>query len=1174
MKRIIIFAGLGVVAVLGVLMAAPNFIDWTKHREQILSRLHEETGYEYALGGDLRMAILPYPHAILEKLSIRVHDKPLASFDKASVSVALWPLLQGRVVVSSVILVKPEVTLEKAADGTESWMTPELQAKLNQKPDSAQNCVTGQVCPSALEGIVLNDITVREGAFSYLDRSTNKSYKIDKLSVSVRGDTLFGPYTLNGELAYAGQPIRFSGKTGRIERNADSLPVQMDVDVPDSGSTLSFSGVAAFRNSAGVQGETEFKTADLKSLLALAGSDVPALEGKKAGARGILTASANEIAYKNLKMSFAGSEADGSLVIKSAKEGRPLDVSVTLHADKPVDLNSVLPARKPADGDKAKVFLPESLTLPAELVAALDFSAPAVQYSGITLSNVKMTGSHAGSKMRGKLAADLPGAGSFSSTFDLSYNAASRSPSTGAVTLSDPTLSYTLTAKSGGLLKTVQAFLAAKSAEGLGVLLQGPTSLDIAGSVKPTRLGADRADVSLGGSSFSLGGSAYDLGKSGGRDHVTLAMTADKLDADEWIRRLSPPQKLPAGVTSEKMDIRQMAEKTSLPVNLDLVLALKNVRFKESDYDNVKVMATLLERKMDIKTFEARDKNGNYILASGSVGDRQKLKDVNVSMQGKTSDLRKFLDGFDVDTARLPVAAAGGAEMLSEFKGNSDKLSFTANLKAMNGSLDTSGVLTGVLAQPTVSALTLRLKHPNYVDVIRLFSPEFKSGVAIRKSMDIFANVKQEGNIYTLSNLQGTLGPASLSGEVKFDKGSSVPGISGKLQMGDVPLDDLIGHDAGAEGGGAKGVTRQGQDVRWSRNAINTEWMRKFSLDLNATARSISYGPWLINDATLVVTLENGVLNLSRLDGRMYGGQAMLKGKATSAAAARQPLTVEGNADLKDISLESFVQSFSGARLVTARGSISMNTSIAATGLSPAALVFDLNGAGKANGSDIVFQGFDLARLSRTMVQPPSGNIKDNLAGFVGSAMQGGSTAFDKLTSSFTITEGVINLDELTLTGKAATVTSPGKINLPLWSIDMESTIKLTEPADAPPLKVTFRGPLDRPGQTFAGGALNNYIDNIVGSKVQGILQKKLKGNDALQNLLGIPAPAPAAGNPAPAGQAVTPAPSAAPAPVAAPAPSAAPATSPPAEQTPPPSQEVKPEDIFRGVLEGVMQGQ
>ena len=125
-------------------------------------------------------------------------------------------------------------------------------------------------------------------------------------------------------------------------------------------------------------------------------------------------------------------------------------------------------------------------------------------------------------------------------------------------------------------------------------------------------------------------------------------------------------------------------------------------------------------------------------------------------------------------------------------------------------------------------------------------------------------------------------------------------------------------------------------------------------------------------------------------------------------------------------------------------------------------------------------------------------------------SMAGGQTAFETLDGAFVINEGVINFSKLLLTGTAATVSTTGTVNLPLWTMDLENSIQLTEPADAPPLKTSFRGPLDNPGKTLGKSALDSYIGNQVEKAIgdaildklqdKGIMAKPVAGTVAPQN--------------------------------------------------------------------------
>ncbi len=1158
MKRILLVIAFALVVFGGILAIAPGFVDWTKYKKEIVAQLHDSTGFDFAIDGDLQMAILPFPHVLVGNLKMinpQHAEQPLLTLERAEVSVALVPLFSGKVDVSSVTLIKPNIRLSVAADGAQSWMTPLLQEKMKAGGGGKNGGMA--------ESVALNEIKIEDGALEYADLRSGRKYNLQNVNIALSGDTLFGPYDAHGNLTYGGQNVGFTAKSGRIESDADSVALQADIDAPESGTKVEFSGVMAINGNIELQGETSIDSARPAGLAKFAGGvELPAWADKKLSARGILTASAASVGYKNLKLSWNGIEANGSLDATLPQEGSKFQASIVLDAADTIDMAKIMPPPAKKEKGEAKEnaarFILGSVTLPMDMGASLVLTAPGLVYNGVTFGNFKLKASTPdGKNTEGSITAALPDKGTFDTSFSLDFGSASRSEKTGALTLSDPVLSYDVALKSPDPAKAIVPLIPATQP-----WLTGAIALDAGGKITPAAASLDKGSLTLHGTMFGLSGSSYALKKKDGRDLLTAAVTAEKADLDAFL----PPDDSKKPAANNEAAVRALVEKIALPFDLDLTLALKKVKLKGTNYDALNVVARLTGKKLDLKTLDLQDSTGNKLTVAGTAGDIGALRDLDMSAQGSTPDLKALLKGFNVQTDKLPQSLKA-VELVSEFKGQADRLDFTANLKGMGGSAEASGQLTGVLDKPSVGGLTLRVRHPNYVEMVRLVNPGFSSSVAIDKNFDLFASMTRKDKLYTFDQVQAAIGPASIAGSVKADLSGTKPSIVADMQAGDLPLDKILGHDAGHQGTVRVTPQRAGDNAHWSRDPIDTNWMHNFNFDLKASLKSLSYGPWFFSNAQVEVALKDGVLDIKDVDGQMAGGKAALSGKVVSAAPG-EAISADGKVILDGVSLESFVSSFSGSRLVRARGAISLDTSVKATGASPAALIFDLSGQGKASGKNLLFDGFDLAGLSRQLMQS-KGGLKENLTSLLGTTMKGGSTSFDTMSSAFTINQGIVNITELALIGKDATVNAPGMVNLPLWTIDMVAKIKLTEPADAPPLEVAFRGPLDRPAQAFGKGALDSYVNNLVGNAIEDKVNDFLLDKGILKKQQAAPL-APQQPQAVPVEEQTQ----------AAPAEQPAGTEPPPAEQSQPaPEQqkkqeEIKPEDIFKGVLQGVLQGQ
>lgn len=1104
MKKIISIVLLLVLLVVGGLILGPSMIDWNKYKPEIVSQLRALTGHEYAIAGDIELAIVPMPRVKIEGLSVGMPQNlggvTIASLERAAVNVELVPLLQKQIVVKSVELVKPVFNLGVRADGTALWMTPELQAKLD--AGKAVPAQPRQEMGNAFgNAISLNEVRITEGSFSYSDAAKNSKTSFDKINLDIEGGSLFGPYKIEGQVAYNNQPVNVSIKTTKVADFNAAIPVQAQFNLAHGGTVITYSGVVATKPSLELQGETGFKTNSVAEVLkALNGAADPAL-AKPVRLTGILTYNAAGVDYKNVALNIAGTEATGSVSVKNlAKDsGQPLDVTLFLKSDKAL-LDELISQKTTAKDAKKGGFIPDNIALPMDMRVKADVAIKAAEYHGATFSDISLTANLAEKDVSGAIKAITPGQGKVDTTYKLAAGSLSRNDK-GGVLLSDLALTLDGSVQASVPQALVKPFVAADALKSTGTLLSTPASAVFKVNVTPALASITTANINILDTELTVGGS-YKPGINAGRDLLTVTLNSGAIDGDAWLKRLQPPTQAatqPAPTANDqKLDIAGMAKKLSLPMDLDASLAIASLKLYEQDYDKVAFKGRLIGNKLSIDTAGLEATGGNSLTLVGSVGDVTALKDVDLTVKGKTPDTLKTLQGFKVDTKNMP-SSIGPSEVLAEFKGQPDNLSFVANAKALKGTLEASGVLDDLMTAPKVSNLTARVKHPNYVELARLFSPDFKSSVGMDKNFDVYASMARQGTVYTLKDFQATLGPSTITGNVSYDAGGARPKLAATLSAGDLALSDIMGVEKKSKGT-VQAVTPTAENVRWSRNALNVDWMRKYDAEVKVTAKSLSWVTWRLDNAVLETKLDNGTLNVSRLNGGLYGGTINANATMVAPAGDRAPLSVTASAKLADVSLESFVSAFSGSQLVKARGSVNLDTNVQTAGISPAALIFGLKGKGTSTGKDLVFEGFDLARVSRTLIQPSS-SLKENVVSLLDSSMAGGQTAFSTLDGSFTITEGVINFDKLLLTGDAANVNTTGNVNLPLWTVDLENSINLTEPADAPALKTSFRGSLDNPGKTFGRSALDSYIGNQVQKAIGDAVMDKLQDKGIMGKL-------------------------------------------------------------------------
>ena len=1181
-KKVGLITGGVAVLLMGTAIVAPSFVDWNKYKPLIQSKIEDATGYDVNFGGNLDLAVLPFPHLIVEDLGITVPAEggrdavSLLTLKRAEVSVALMPLLSKRVEISSVNLVDPVIRLHVAKDGTQTWMTPKLSAG---KKDGA-NDVAPANAPKAEQNIALDNLKIENGTFIYADARTANDITVSGIDTRVKAESLSGPFEVECDFNWNNQTIQVNAKTGRMEAGANALAMQASIGLPASKSKATFSGVVAMGATPEIQGDAGVETPDLSALMQSVTGNGNATLAKPVNVRGMLTASAESAALKTAQFSFGDLAASGGASITNigGKNNTPMDVKITLNSTVDVNLDSFMVSGASAGksngkggaAKKEKSFIPDTLALPMDVTARIDGEFSSISFKKTKLNNVKLAVEKDGASFKiVDQSADLPGGGAVKTSAALNYGTSTRTEK-GGIVYSNPVLSYNADIAAQKPATIISAFVSDDALKSMGALLKDSLSLQAQGAVTPVKASVENGSLSLGKTSMNFSGTSYALDNAG-KDNVVIALRSDGLNIDNFIARNVKAESnavapAPATGASKPMEavIRETVEKLNLPVDISINAVLENVTMRGVAYNAIRVNGALDNNALNVKSASLEDQDGNAMSIQGTVRDLKNLAGLDLVLGGKTRDTEAMLKSFAIDTAKLPKNF-GPLDLSVALNGEKpESLNFTANAKAMEGELQASGNVVNALTKPDVDKISLRVLHPNFEKLAQRFVPSYRAGVGLKKDLDAYANINLDNGAYDVSGIKVNLGSMALTGTVRADMKAAKPDITGKIQAGTVPLDQFMGKAPSSSGSsvGAKTSAPTG-DLRWSRNAINTSWMHAYNLDLGVTAKTITYGNWVLDNADLGLTLKDGTLNIAKMNAGVQGGSMALSGTVKSSGQERQPIAVDVKADFIDVALEQLASGFTGSKPIKAKGAASLNVAVKTTGLSPAALVSDLNGQGALKGADVVLEGFDLAAMSRSLVSTTK--VADNISGFLGGAMKGGQTSFDTIDGPFTIAEGIVRYDNFVMTGPAAVITNVGQVNLPLWMIDMTSTIDLVEPEDAPNLPVRFQGPLDKPCNTFANSALESYVGARVNQKLQKIIGDNV-GDDALRGVIG--------GLLGGTTQQTKTGPTAAPQPDVAPAVgNDAPNDAPQTESQPEQKQMSPEEELIRGVLGGVLGG-
>lgn len=1161
------------VLIVGAALIGPNFVDWNKYKPEIIKQVDNATGLKVKIDGDISLGVLPSPHVKINGLTVeaakKVKFENLLQMKKAEVSVALLPLLSKKIVVDTVTLIEPVISIEMLADGTPSWETEKLASakKVNAAVAEAidsENITASQAAKpnSPMDSVSLNALKIEKGVLNYVDHKSGQTYAISDINLGLKADSLKGPFDADGSLVYDGKEIVFEAETGRLPNAGEELKIQAKVSLPDADASFSFGGVAMIVAPYEVQGQANADIESLKKLAGLFGADAADQSLKLDG---LLTANQNNVDYNNLKLSLGDFVGDGKISVQNLQAKNPLILNVDLKSGSVLNLEPFMKGKEnstpssdkalkaSAKGTKEKGLIPNSLTLPMLIKANVKLNLGGIKAQGQTIKGVFVDLSKEQSNITASFRTlELPGQGKAEGTLNVKYASASQSSKTGQVIYADPTASYKVNGQVGQLEAFLKAFAPDADTKAVTNLYKS-AQFQLDGSVSNQAVSLKDSVLKLDDLVVGLGG-RYQPALNGGRAKAMIDLSLGTIDLDKInAAQGKKPVVSGEGASSAKAPSPKEAVKPlknfSLPLDLGFDISVQKLRMNGADIEGVRASGDLTGNKLTLKNASANNYAGAAMSVKGVVGNLQELSGLDLDFYTKTSDVKKLASAFKVDTKQFP-ASLSALEATVNGKGNMDALAFAANLNAMGGALDASGNATDVLGTPSFDNLAVRLKHPNLVKAIQIVSPEFKGATGLDQAVDFYTKASSKGKVYTLTDMKAILGTTNFGGNLTIDTGAKPLSIRGSIKAGRIALDQLTGaksSSGGSAGGASSGAAAQSSGERWSKSPIDLGWMKTLDVDVDLSADSITHGKWNLTNPSTDLKIGNGQMTVNDMKAGVFGGQANL-----STVVKAEPVSVSLKSAMNNIDLEKLAGALTGGNKLKSTGTVNFKTDITGAGNSAYALVNSLNGTANLDGQNVALQGFDLAKLARGLAVEEK--LATSVTSLVDGATSGGETRFETVVGEYKITNGVANVTNMEMEGSSALIKTTGYADFPKWYVNLDNTITLKGVSDLKPFDVKIKGPLDKPTDTFGKNILEDYL----GDKLKRKLTKELPGilgddvTDKLQKFGILP-------------------PKAAPTPAPVPAPSGDGSTVPaeitPAEPAPAPKKIEKPADALESII-------
>jgi uncharacterized protein involved in outer membrane biogenesis len=505
--------------------------------------------------------------------------------------------------------------------------------------------------------------------------------------------------------------------------------------------------------------------------------------------------------------------------------------------------------------------------------------------------------------------------------------------------------------------------------------------------------------------------------------------------------------------------------------------------------------------------------------------------------------------------AKEPKALDGLGTVQAALKADGDAKGFT-----LDGKLSTGGGSAAIVGH-VVNAdkgpsyeVTLTAEHPELASLIKALLPDYHPTAAGLGALKLQAKVTGDEAKADVADLHATIGAQSISGHVDATLSGARPKVTARLETNDFDLNPFLPAEE-AQKQHPRGQAQVGASSRWSTAPIDLASLKRTDAELALASASLTYQQFRVENAKLALAVDNGVLTLAGLTGKLYGGDLKISGKLDGQAEPKANLSLRlDGANLGDAGLKL-------GDVKLANGVLAVSADLATTGSSELTLVRGLGGNGALRMTNGVIRGLDLPAMNARLAKL---DRSSDLLGLVQAVTSGGETKVTRLDGTFAMKDGVAENKDLMIEADGASGKGEGNINLPLWYMTYSVAFKLAGVGDAPPFTIELKGAPDQPRKFLKANELQEYL---LKRTANAVLKDAGKGKaGGLSDLIkALPGGQAQPQSPAPAAQPQPTPPAAAQA-----QPSVPPA--PPAQPSPPTPKQPSADTIIKNLLKGLKQ--
>lgn len=251
LKTVLIIAGVIVglpVVGVGVFLAT---LDANTYKPQIIEAARNATGRELRLSGPIRIKPSLTPTLAVEDVGFANApggaQPEMATLKRLEIEVALLPLLSRELRITRLVLVEPDILLERTTEGRGNWeFTPPTQPQ--QTSPATPGTPPPPAAPAQRQQVTVDKLRIDNGRVAFTDAATKRAMTLAIRSLDAAAPGGDGPIALDMDASYNDNPFTVALRGGALAHLMTPGPGPawpIDVTLSAAGARLAAKGEIA-----------------------------------------------------------------------------------------------------------------------------------------------------------------------------------------------------------------------------------------------------------------------------------------------------------------------------------------------------------------------------------------------------------------------------------------------------------------------------------------------------------------------------------------------------------------------------------------------------------------------------------------------------------------------------------------------------------------------------------------------------------------------------------------------------------------------------------------------------------------------------------------------------------------------------------------------------------------